>query len=798
MSLGSQINYKQLLQRHGFIRVPMIQRDYAQGRPAESEVREEFLNALEEALRKPTADPTLPLNLDFIYGSVEGDAETRFLPLDGQQRLTTLFLLHWYLAWRDRQWDAFEQLFRANGRARFAYSVRPSSTEFFKALVAYRPAALPENVPNLAQLISDQPWYFRSWRLDPTIQSVLCMLDAIHQRFADSQGLFSRLIDDERPAITFQLLDLKDFGLSDDLYIKMNARGKPLTPFETFKARYGQELQGQFEGETFPIGRDHFPAAEYVVRRMDTTWADLFWRLRDQKSHLYDEALMNVFRAVALVTRSPDSPEYLTDVPKLRDAWKPSSYTDFHLCGWLDERFTRALIHLLDSWSAQSGQLSTLLPSPRYFDERGFFHKIVSDGANLAYTEIVQFAAYAMFIARHHDAIDSAAFQEWMRIAYNLSVNSEYNRPDDLRRSVAGLNQLLDHSNDVLAHLASSKDPVSGFSELQIAEEKLKAEMILAHAEWRVLIDRAEAHAYFRGQIGFLLDFAGAVAARSNSEPRVWTSESHAAFQADFLSQMRLAETMFTDGGLTDLGQYRWQRALLSIGNYLLRRGRNFCFLVNSLTDDASWKRLLRGTGPNAPQARAILKRLWEQLSPDTPVPDQLDAIIEASQVIDPWREALARCPEAFAYCGSNCVRWDETGAIYLLKRVQMNGAHAELFTYCLYQTLKSDHGFFTLLRPLYAAVMDTYSEPHIQLNCQLGGERVSFRVESQEGQYRLRLDRNACDGVANLGDSLKVIGFSEEGEFLQIFSNRSEIEATLKRLDQALQSTFKNIASHA
>jgi hypothetical protein len=42
-NLGSQIIYKQLLQRHGRIRIPMIQRDYAQGRPSEEDVREDFL-----------------------------------------------------------------------------------------------------------------------------------------------------------------------------------------------------------------------------------------------------------------------------------------------------------------------------------------------------------------------------------------------------------------------------------------------------------------------------------------------------------------------------------------------------------------------------------------------------------------------------------------------------------------------------------------------------------------------------------------------------------------------------------
>src|SRR5262245_19283081 len=183
-TLGRQIIYKQLLERHGRIRIPMIQRDYAQGRPSEEEVREEFLSALGDALSKPADDKTLPLNLDFIYGSVEGDGETRFLPLDGQQRLTTLFLLHWYLAWRDQQWGEFGQMFRANARARFSYSVRPSSSEFFDALVMFEPVQPPEDVPDIRRLITNQPWYFRSWRLDPTIQSSLVMLDAIHRRFA--------------------------------------------------------------------------------------------------------------------------------------------------------------------------------------------------------------------------------------------------------------------------------------------------------------------------------------------------------------------------------------------------------------------------------------------------------------------------------------------------------------------------------------------------------------------------------------------------------------------------------------
>lgn len=199
MNLGQQISYIQLLQRHTHIQIPIIQRDYAQGRPDEQEVRDSFLAALEDALLKPAHDTSLPLNLDFIYGSVEVcHGKTHFLPLDGQQRLTTLFLLHWYLAWHDDAWEVFTALFVADGKSRFCYGVRPSSNDFFDQLVAYRPTEAVDEVASLATMLCDQPWFFRSWLRDPTIQSVLGMVNAIHKRFATHSNLFARLTDEVR------------------------------------------------------------------------------------------------------------------------------------------------------------------------------------------------------------------------------------------------------------------------------------------------------------------------------------------------------------------------------------------------------------------------------------------------------------------------------------------------------------------------------------------------------------------------------------------------------------------------
>ena len=155
------------------IEIPLIQRDYAQGRDSENvkRIRERFVDALYNALI-PDAGR---IDLDFIFGDVK---EGKFYPLDGQQRLTTLFLLHCYLAWRTGVCA------REQSWAKFSYATRPGAREFCDFLVRCQ----PDVSGKLSEWIVDQADYLPTWRHDPTIQSMLVVLDAIHVRFAGKQG----------------------------------------------------------------------------------------------------------------------------------------------------------------------------------------------------------------------------------------------------------------------------------------------------------------------------------------------------------------------------------------------------------------------------------------------------------------------------------------------------------------------------------------------------------------------------------------------------------------------------------
>ncbi len=791
--LNRPINFGQLLTRCPRIEVPLIQRDYAQGRHSEKEVRDEFLKALHGALTLPIEQYSSPLNLDFIYGSMEQGESGNFLPLDGQQRLTTLFLLHWYLSWCDGKHAEFESMLRDGRHSRFVYAVRPSSSEFFDQLVCFLPGVAPGNVASVRQLLEDQPWFFLHWRLDPTIQSILVVLDAIHQLFQSTTGLYARLIDDESPAITFQLLPLKHFGLTDDLYIKMNARGKPLTPFETFKARFETLLKELFPTEKRTLGGAQVSVAEFFERRVDTAWTDLFWKHRDPKTHTFDDRLMKLLVAVARVTIDHEGIGFQRDTLLLRDRGLEPTFTLFHEHGWLTQEFACLLISLLDAWSGIATGLRQVLPNIRYFNEAAFFEEATKQPTALGYVQLVQFAAFVLYLGHHEPDIDPISLNEWMRVVRNLAANSAIERPEEYGRALAGLRKLIPHSAAILERLCDTDMGQIGFSPQQVREEMFKAKLILTGKGWKERIEAAEDHGYFSGQIEFLLDFCG-VLEQTIAAPNEWGNDLHARLQADFDIYSRKAQVTFDSSGLKPIksdGQvHLWKRALLCVGDYLPSSGSNSSFLTNPPGNWDSWKRFLR-EGANG--KRQYLQMLWDMLDANGNIDAQLENIIATTTDLEPWRAAIVRHPEVIGYCLQQEIRrgWGEE--IYLLRKKQMSGYHAELFSYVLFLEL-SDTRTHSKLSPLtpyyYHSVYLTDSEPHADLLLDRSGHRVHIMVESANGMFRVYTN---CSGLEELPE-VKValcseVQFVEQSGRLTRSVHRADIHDVLLQLAQSLSS---------
>ena len=104
-----------------------------------------------------------------------------------------------------------------------------------------------------------------------------CDSQAIRSREDRLQRRVARLSDEERRAIWFLFLPVPDMDYGEDLYIKMNSRGKPLTRFEVLKADLQEMLKPVLRDVPCPTaGHDH-DLYEHLTTSIDGNWADLLW-----------------------------------------------------------------------------------------------------------------------------------------------------------------------------------------------------------------------------------------------------------------------------------------------------------------------------------------------------------------------------------------------------------------------------------------------------------------------------------------------------------------------------------------
>lgn len=711
---GERLSFSKLFSQKKYkIEIPIIQRDYAQGRNSSSEVRMMFLDALYDYLEenKPNRD------LDFVYGSIrETKGETSFIPLDGQQRLTTLFLLHWYLANISgniphlREFLAIEddEKFKSN----FTYETRTSSREFCDELISniidFENLLLPDEGEenSLSKTIQDCGWYYLSWENDPTIQSMLTMLDALHSKFKNKPEFYERLVNDENPIITFLFLNLQEFSLTDDLYIKMNARGKPLTSFENFKAKFEQHINKLNWNKTderklvFAKVEKTLAPKEYFAHKIDTIWANLFWNYRNvngKKDDSYDDELMNFIRVIMANEYAISSKEkdiYQERLMGTNVAKKQKDYTDkltYHIYdrfGILTKSSISYLIDALDALSNGDKKIHTFLTDKFYFDEEQCFKSVLRH--DLTLPQRVQFHAYLKFLI--HNKGKTEGFNQWMRVIHNLSENTVIDGADEVARAIKSIEKLIPYSSNILDYLKDSKNQVDFFLSRQVQEEQIKAHLITKSEEWETEIVKLEKHPYFKGQILFTFEFAKILKHFEENSNCDWDDEKDEKYFNRFIKYASGAAAIFYAilKSSADL-DYLWERAVLTKGDYLIHTSawrRNLLSTTKKMRD-FSWKRLLRlpPAGTKEPEAgawkirRKYIKEVFDDaLFDSTNLKESLAEI--CTNLPDDWRQYFIVNPEFFHYSEQGFIRFENETKIALFKHSQQNHYHREMYSY--------------------------------------------------------------------------------------------------------------------
>ncbi|WP_430409273.1 DUF262 domain-containing protein [Kordia sp.] len=485
---GSILKFFDLLSKENRIEIPIIQRDYAQGRLEQGEVRNNFLNALYDGIYSE-----IPLKLDFIYGSRVGE---NFQPLDGQQRLTTLFLLHWYALTKKENHEEGKNIL-----LKFSYETRITSREFCTSLV--QSDFKIDDEKKISEHIIDSKWFFLFWKKDPTIDAMLRTLDDIHLKFKDIDNLWDKLINED--LISFYYVELEGIGLTDDLYIKMNARGKLLSPFENFKASFEKKIVDEGWENTIEDEKSKF------AFKIDTVWTDYFWS-NYRKNNQIDDSLMRFMSTIVMIRLAFEKAETRSkDIETLHDHFnnlKPDFITE-ETYKYLYKCFT------IYNEIADIKSLNVSFPFWRHKPKITNLSEIVYDDNPISYTQKIIFYAQTEYLINNKEFEDKE-YKDWVRVVRNIvsrgNIQKGGKRTDITRSrdSFVGVINLIQelsvHSSNIYEFLSKFPKLNSSYARDQIEEEKIKSKLITSDHRYRDIIFKMEDCTLFKGRISFALD----------------------------------------------------------------------------------------------------------------------------------------------------------------------------------------------------------------------------------------------------------------------------------------------------
>lgn len=680
---------KELLDKYSVV-IPQLQRDYAQGRAEAKELRERFLSQILHVLRGEGR-----LNLDFVYGydkALSPNHHPIFYPLDGQQRLTTLWLLHWYLLPSESEAEEREWLLR------FSYHTRSSSTRFCQLLVK---RAVVDGLRRDVAAIKDQPWYRQSYNADATIAAMLGTLRTIKELVAPEErvALWERLC--HQRALTFDVIDIKgeEFRLTDELYIKMNARGKPLTSFECYKADLTQALRKLDNlGKPWPYKKGQLSYADYFAFKVDNEWLDLFY---NGEINGLDKRMYGFIQNIAKLCFFLD-PE---NAKKKVDAFTYSDSVDV----FLRRDNVHRLISILDLFERiQAKQplrdfFVTLTPSIRFLDEdrkkapeavKNLFEDSCDRKASV---DLVLMLALSYYMEKYELSEPTDGLKDYLRVVRNLLWGER--RLDEMRyRSNVRINSLLTYWGWIES-LASRKqvlDAVKSSGEVFLKkkenEKKSKSKLhqrvdfILKYPELKPLIGELEDHPLLAGQLGIfdLAQDANEFKRQAEAFKQIFDPAFCAREDADQLIIRALVASRYP--GVQGKNVWRGYRETWFFGG------------------NGYWSTVLSIKEYDQPEQRNAIRQLLSQFAGGTgDTKERLQRIIDAYLGSEDakqrgWRYYFVKYPEFYSGKINFFARdnREETADAYVdslksFSRNPLNGYHANAYVQVVWQLVGGD-----------------------------------------------------------------------------------------------------------
>lgn len=660
--MKNEYTFFSLINEFEKIEIPRIQRSYAQGREKEKIIRDDFLNSIMNALKDKENSR---LSLNFIYGICE-DNKKKFIPIDGQQRLTTLYLLYWYL--NNFEEDENKKEKRKELLKRFTYETRESSREFCMKLASSNihmelEDFKKDNSEDITQKIKNQTWYLLQWKDDPTIKAMLIMLSAIEDKLKDEDietinSIKENAFDENKKRIYFYFIETKTFGSADDLYVKMNSRGKKLTSFENFKSK----LEGYMDkNDIFSDIKEKFK------NKIDNEWLNYFWKQvkniddnKENKAERIDRCLMNLFMTIfenemALKLKTADEikniiKDYDDFILKSEEERKIDfeKLKEQNVINEDDEKTIKYSFFVLEFYSMlQNAKQNTEQDAKQGLDKIINYEDIINKMMNFSggnkfdfRPEKIQFYIICKYLYKIcekekdkelADVIKEANSQkkltEILYFARNIVKNVYIDSEEKYCKMIKFMDNIVDtfidnNYNSIFEYLKDldvEKCEIENEVKYLLNGEHKKAEKICSNTEWKNEIIKIDANEYFTGNTRFIFEFVGNrrkenLNANELEEYRKYVTLINIIFSGKNNEDTESIEDI-KDANIDPIcnsDNYYLKRALFTIGNYMFEFSKRYSYLICS-DKYQSWKKLL--TGEKYGEAKDVFRKLLDKIA---------------------------------------------------------------------------------------------------------------------------------------------------------------------------------------
>ena len=475
-----------------------------------------------------------------------------------------------------------------------------------------------------SSIIRDQSWWLNKWNADPTIDGMLRMLDTIDSIFFKSwEEAANNLFSADHNTILFQFLKLENFYDPDDLFIKMNARGLPLTEFEIFKGKWMEQIETLYE-----------PAEIKSLKSLiDVSWTDFLWPLRTQRKELknIDPFFQNLLKLIignstaSLLSNKVDF-DILFEANKKELSFSYGKYTEEYNVVFdrvMLDRIKEELEAMCSPNSVFTKFRTSETKHEKWIDlekEWQFFVIQDRDNNNPNYKGRVTLYALSRFSTLMPSTNDCEVNQ-WSRLIRNLIENTRFDSSNDAVRVIKDIDTMLleltayykenngsSCVNDWVAQ--NTTFTPKGFTNSQWEEEKIKAEL-RKDSSWNDEITKAEKHQYLNGKIGLILwcsrEITGLIPFSKNTLNRDLNK---------FKSYSEKCLKLFNEAGQKDsevTSKFLLVRAMLSKGDYMPNLSADRKNFYNDPGHrDYSWKALFRINDYTHIDALNILKQVLD------------------------------------------------------------------------------------------------------------------------------------------------------------------------------------------